>query len=80
MEENKEDVLSKNLKFLRNAYGYTQEQIIRLLGIPKADYLRYEKGNDYITIEVLQKLASLYNVKEFDMLTCDLETTKDAND
>ncbi len=40
----------------------TQTQIAEMLGCSQTTYSRYETGNSNVPIDILKKLANLYNV------------------
>ena len=54
--------LSTTLKYYRKKAGLTQEQISKTLGITRSSYAYYENGKSEPKIEVLQKIAALYNI------------------
>lgn len=58
------------LKDLRNRMGYSQEQISFYLGISQPAYNRYESGDTVVSQDSLEKLADVYGVEEYDILTC----------
>ena len=58
------------LKDLRNRMGYSQEQISSYLGISQPAYTRYESGDTVVSQDSLEKLADIYGVEEYDILTC----------
>lgn len=58
------------LKDLRNRMGYSQEQISSYLGISQPAYTRYESGETSVSQDSLEKLAIVYGVEEYDILTC----------
>ena len=58
------------LKDLRNRMGYSQEQISSYLGISQPAYTRYESGETTVSQDSLEKLAVVYGVEEYDILTC----------
>ena len=58
------------LKDLRNRMGYSQEQISSYLGISQPAYNRYESGDTVVSQDSLEKLADIYGVEEYDILTC----------
>ena len=60
--------LPKNLKDLRNQYGYTQKYIAEQLGITYQSYQHYEWGLTVPTLQNFIKLAKLYNVSYEDLL------------
>ena len=51
-----------NIKYLRNALGFSQQQVANLLGIRQTTYSDYERGRSEATIGVLKKLAYFYRV------------------
>lgn len=61
MDKN-DNVLGKRLKELRRKVGKSQEEIARMIGISRARYSHYE--NNYVEpdIQLIKKLAAIYNV------------------
>lgn len=66
-------MLGKRLKELRE--DKTQEEIAKLLGIKRARYALYEQNRTEPNIEILNKLAKLYNIT-VDYITGNTETTE----
>lgn len=58
------------LKDLRNRMGCSQEQISIYLGISQPAYNHYESGDTVVSQDSLEKLAKIYGVEEYDILTC----------
>ena len=54
--------LSTTLKYFRKKAGLTQEQISKTLGVTRSSYAYYENGKSEPKLEVLQKIAALYNI------------------
>lgn len=48
--------------------NYTQQEISDYLGISQPAYVKYEKGETVVPLEAMEKLASLYNVEEYDLM------------
>lgn len=65
--------LAANLRLLRSKFGYTQGQISTYLGITQSAYNKYETGVNEIPMDKLEKLATIYNVEEYDLLTGNVE-------
>lgn len=65
METNK--IIGANLKELRKANGYTQEQVADFLGIQRSTYSNYELGDREAPIDILEKMCNLMGC-EMDML------------
>lgn len=72
MEENKR--IGKNIKHLRENLGYTQTDICNYLGISQPAYVKYENGETTISMQALEKIAMLFNVEEYDIMTGDAKT------
>jgi transcriptional regulator with XRE-family HTH domain len=64
METN--SIVSKNTKNLRNKFGYTQAFIADYLNISAAAVNQYENDARSVPTSVIEKLALLYNVEEYD--------------
>ena len=60
--------LSKNLKMLREQYGYTMKYIADRLGITYQSYQCYERGLTVPTLQNFIKLAKLYDVSLDDLI------------
>lgn len=64
-------MLSGNLIMLRNAYGYSQEEISGKIGISRQAYAKWENGSTIPDIEKCKRIADIYGIS-IDSL---LETT-----
>ena len=56
---NENEIVGRNLKLLREANCYTQQQVADFLGIGRSAYSNYEAGDREAPIEILEKAASL---------------------
>lgn len=65
METN--ELLSRNIKNLREKFAYTQAFVADYLDITAAAVNQYENDARSIPEYVVEKLALLYNVEEFDL-------------
>ena len=54
--------LGNRIKVLRNIRNYTQEYIADKIGVSGQNYARIEIGEDYITLDILSKIALILNV------------------
>lgn len=52
----------KKLKYLREDHDYTQAEVAKMVNITQRSYSHYENGERSIPLEVLGRLADLYNV------------------
>ena len=57
-----EFVLYERIKRVRLENGLTQQQVAQALGLNSVTYLRYEKGQRQMPLELLPKLADLFDV------------------
>lgn len=64
--ENKR-IISKNIRDLRRKSGYTQAFVAEYLNITAAAVSQYENDAQTIPTQVIEKLALLYNVEEYDL-------------
>jgi transcriptional regulator with XRE-family HTH domain len=55
-----ETIVGKNLKLLREANKFSQEQVSSFLGINRSAYSNYETGDREAPLEVLEKVSNLY--------------------
>ena len=60
-------LLGNRIKALRTINHMTQEQIAERIGISRQKYARIESGNNSITLDVLSKLASVFDVTVSDI-------------
>lgn len=54
--------LPKNLRELREQFGYTQKQVAALLGVVYQTYQSYELGANVPSLENFIMLADIYDV------------------
>ncbi len=52
----------KNIKFYRKKLGWTQEALSEKLGIHPVSVSRYENGDRDITLNILLKIAEVFNI------------------
>ena len=55
----KKEIVGRNLKALREANCYTQEQVASFLGIQRSAYANYESGEREAPIGLLEKAGEL---------------------
>ncbi len=53
-------IIGRNLKSLREANNFTQEQVATYLSVNRSAYANYETGDREAPIEVLEKACSLF--------------------
>lgn len=53
-------VVSRNLKSLRVANGFKQENVADFIGINRSTYSNYESGEREVPFDVLEKAATLF--------------------
>ena len=53
--------LAESLKRIRKKYKMTQEDIALFLGVSRSGYTYYETGKTTPSVEVLKKLATIYD-------------------
>ena len=53
--------ITESLKKIRKQYKMTQEDVAKFLGVSRSGYTYYETGKSQPSIEVLKKLAAIYN-------------------
>ncbi len=69
MEERQ--IISANLKRLRDAGGFTQDHVASFLGITRSAYSNYEAGNREIPFPVMDQLSDLYGCDMYELYTED---------
>lgn len=55
-------VLATNLKFFRETYGYTQDELGKKLNIQRQSYCNYENARREPNIDFLLKIADFYHI------------------
>ena len=65
---NLDQIICKNLINYREYIGYSQQEIAQYLDIDQSEYIRYESENVEVPMQVIEKLAMLYNVNEYDTM------------
>jgi transcriptional regulator with XRE-family HTH domain len=60
-------IISKNIKDLRVKFGYTQAFIAEYLNLTAAAVNQYENDARTIPTSVIEKLAILFDVEEYDL-------------
>lgn len=68
-------IIGKNLASYRQHFGYSQQEISQYLGISQPAYVKYESGDTDVSMEAIEKLATLYNVEEYDLMEENAELT-----
>ena len=61
-------IIGKNIAAFRRKLGYTQTDISNYLGISQPAYADYEYGKTTISMVVMEKLAILYGIEEYDLM------------
>lgn len=81
MKRRKEAYFYPKLRGIRNEYGYSIEDMARILGISADCYFRKEKGKtDFYLCEV-RKILDLFNVEFSDIFfTPDVNVSVDKNE
>lgn len=51
-----------HLKRLRKSYGFTQEQLAKILHVSKATVIRWENNYKFPSFDSLMQMAEIYNV------------------
>ena len=60
--------LCDRLRKLRDRYGYTQRDVADQIGIGKSAYRSYENNDRRIPVDVLTRVAALYNISVDELL------------
>lgn len=69
-------VLSKNLKRMRHARGYTRRQLARLCGLSTGYVGSVERGTLHIDLSSLEKLAAALGCTEADLVAAPPRTCR----
>ncbi len=79
IEESFWEELTARLKKYRERYGYTQQDIADHLEVGKTTYAQYELGNRRIPVDMLVRVAALYNVSMDEMLGNSVQPVASTN-
>ncbi|MCD8348716.1 MAG: helix-turn-helix domain-containing protein [Lachnospiraceae bacterium] len=74
-----EQVYLRNMRSLRENAKYTQEEVSEKLNIQRATYCNYEQGYRLPPLDIIIRLARLYNVSVDYLLCCTSEEDIPAN-
>lgn len=61
---------------MREASGFTQEQVAQFLGIGRSAYSNYETGDRELPLEVMERLADLYGCDMYLLYEEDADVVK----
>ena len=73
---NERNIISKNIRCMREASGFTQEQVSQFLGIGRSAYSNYETGDRELPLEVMERLADLYGCDMYLLYEEDADVVK----
>lgn len=62
-------LIANNMKRMREASGYTQENVADFLGVRRSAYANYEAGEREMPLALMEKLADLYGCDLYDLYT-----------
>lgn len=65
-------MVASNIKYLRNKYKYSQQDLADKLSVPRSSLSDYERGQTQVSIENLIKLSDIFNVKIDDLIKSNL--------
>lgn len=60
-------IIAKNIRLMREASNYTQEDVASFLGIGRSAYSNYETGSRELPLFCMEKLADLYGCDAYIM-------------
>ena len=63
--------IGKKLRTLRAEKGFTQEKIADLLKIPQATYSNLENNKGKLDLNIIEKIATIYEIDMLDILSDD---------
>ncbi len=70
-------IIGRNLKLLREANGFTQQQVADSLNIQRSAYANYESGERETPINILEKAAELFGCELAILFDEDANAVKD---
>lgn len=73
---NERCIISENIRRLREASKFTQEQVSQFLEIGRSAYSNYETGDRELPLDVMEKLADLYGCDMYLLYENDADVVK----
>jgi transcriptional regulator with XRE-family HTH domain len=70
---NQNQVIGANIKHFRTRLEIKQEDIAKVLGIPREEISYYENGKRNIPTSIISRIADIFGVDEYDIYEIDLE-------
>ena len=67
------NMISMNLKYLRNKYGLSQEQFAEKIGVSRQTVAKWENGESLPDIEKCAQIALIFSVSLDAIATCSLD-------
>lgn len=71
--------VAEKLRFYREACALSQEQVADALNIHRTTYTYYESGKTMPNLNMLTRIAAIYNVSPLELLPTGEEATKPAH-
>ena len=65
-------MIGSNIKYLRNKFKLSQQELSEKLSVPRSSLSDYERGHTQVGIETLIKLADIFDIKIDDLLRSNL--------
>lgn len=59
------EILANNVRMIRERLNYSQQDIAGFLSISQAAYSKFESADLIPSVDVIKKLATLYNIDEY---------------
>jgi len=72
----KEIKIGGKIQFLRSAFGYSQEEVAKHLGIPRASISQIESDGRNLSVTELLLLSDMFNIDMRFLLVSDLKGVK----
>lgn len=69
-------IISENIRRMREACKFTQEQVSQFLGIGRSAYSNYETADRELPLEVMERLADLYGCDMYLLYEEDADVVK----
>lgn len=60
-------VIARNIKLMREASGFTQDNVADFLGVKRSTYSNYETGDRELPLGLMEKLADLYGCDAYSL-------------
>lgn len=70
---NVDNRIGSNIKYIRENFKFTQEQVADFVGVSRSTIALYESGDRRVPIDQLEKISDLFGVEMHELLESDMD-------